>query len=323
MIKNTALARFIRTTAFLLVLIFVLIAASYMLAPKDNTLQSGMNNPNARGFFSEEQNTIDISVIGNSDAYSGFSPMELWNNYGYTSYVSAEGRQSVSQSYSMLKNVLTCQSPKIVMLEADGMFTKENITKTFVNIFYACSGSAFSVFQYHDRWKSVTPAEMLKKPNYTSHCVSKGQMLSNTVKGYNGGEYMRKTDEVAKIPESSIKAFDAFVKLCNNNDITLILFTLPSQNSWNYRKHNAVQRLADENGIDFIDLNIDRENFGFDWKTDTRDKGNHLNTRGARKTTLYLGEYLKNNYALTDRRGDENYKSWDEDYKIYKSKAEI
>ena len=38
-----------------------------------------------------------------------------------------------------------------------------------------------------------------------------------------------------------------------------------------------------------------------------------LNIKGAKKTSAYLGEYLKKEYGLPDRRGTANYKQWDND----------
>lgn len=305
------------------VLLVLIVASSYMLAPKDNTAEGGIANPNANGFFSEPENTIDIAVIGNSDAYSGFSPLELWNGYGYTSYVSAEGRQTVAQSYSQLKNIMKCHTLKLVILETDGFFTKSKLVENTAKLINASMGSSFSVFQYHDRWKKVKPRELLKTPDYTAHCTSKGQWLSNEVKGYTGGEYMVKTEKRAEIPFSTKAPLDMFVKTCRDNGIELIFLELPSQSSWNYKKHNAVKDYADKNGIPFLDLNLDRDSFDFDWKTDTRDGGNHLNNSGARKTTLFIGKKLSENYSLSDHRGDNRFKQWDSDYKEYLEKVKI
>ena len=83
--KNTLSSCVIKSVVFLLILALLLLGLSYMMAPKDNTKASGITNPNANGFYSEPKNSIDIAVVGNSDAYSGFSPMELWNSFGYTS----------------------------------------------------------------------------------------------------------------------------------------------------------------------------------------------------------------------------------------------
>ena len=59
-----------------------------------------------------------------------------------------------------------------------------------------------------------------------------------------------------------------------------------------------------------IDLKIN-------WKKDTKDKGNHLNYRGAKKVTKYLGNYLKKTGLLEDHRKDSKYESWDRAYDIY------
>lgn len=321
--NKTGLKQIIKALSFMCVLLVLIVASSYMLAPKDNTAEGGIVNPNANGFFSEPKDSIDIAVVGNSDAYSGFSPLELWNEYGYTSYVSAEGHQTVAQSYSQLKKIMKCHSVKLIILETDGFFTKSKIVESTAKLINASMGSSFSVFQYHDRWKKVKLRELLKAPDYTAHCTAKGQWLSNEVKGYMGGEYMVKTDKREEIPFSTKTSLDMLVKMCRENEVKLLFLELPSQSSWNYKRHNAVKDYADENGITFLDLNIDRESFGFDWKTDTRDGGNHLNNRGARKTTLFIGKYLNENYSLSDHRGDDRFKQWNSDYKEYLEKVKI
>ena len=236
---------------------------------------------------------------------------------------SAEGHQTVAQSYSQLKKMMKCHSLKLVILETDGFFTKSKLAENAAKVINASAGSAFSVFQYHDRWKRVKPHELLKAPDYTAHCTAKGQWLSNEVKGYNGGEYMVKTEKREEIPLSTKAPLDMLVKTCRNNGIEHLLLELPSQSSWSYKKHNAVKDYADKNSLPFIDLNIDRDSFGFDWKTDTRDGGNHLNNRGARKTTLFIGKYIDENYSLSDHRKDETYKGWDRDYSEYCKKVKI
>ena len=321
--KKQSLINLIKAVSFLAVVTLSLLAVSYMLAPKDNTKESGIQNPNAHGFYSERENSVDVAVIGNSDAYSGFSPMELWNAYGYTSYVSAEGLQAPAASLAMLGRILSCQSPQVVILETDGFFTKTEVSKNVLDCFNAVMGEPFSVFRYHDRRKKVRPGELFKKPYYTAHCVSKGQMLSSTVVPYSGKEYMVETDEEAKLPLSTVIAVDEIRSMCEQRGILLLLVEMPSQSSWNYKKHNAVAAFAEERGLAFLDLNLSREAFDFDWETDSRDGGNHLNTAGAKKATLYLGEYLSELCALSDHRQDADYAPWNADYRAYLIEAKI
>lgn len=57
-----------------------------------------------------------------------------------------------------------------------------------------------------------------------------------------------------------------------------------------------------------------------DWKTDSRDGGNYLNIRGADKISAWLGDYLNQNYELTDHRGSQEYAEWQVDLAKYKKK---
>ena len=79
-----------------------------------------------------------------------------------------------------------------------------------------------------------------------------------------------------------------------------------------YQKHNALQEIAEKNGINFVDLNLELKK-QINCKKDSVDVGDHLNIKGAKKTSAYLGEYLKKEYGLPDRRGTANYKQWDND----------
>ncbi|MDD6489213.1 MAG: SGNH/GDSL hydrolase family protein [Clostridia bacterium] len=318
--------KFIRAVAFFLILVSLLVASGYMLMPKGNSGRDGIINPNARGFYAEPSNSIDVVMIGNSDAYSGFSPLELWHNYGITSYVSGEGRQRMSEAINVLNEVLQFHKPKLVILETDMIFTydKGQYDGVIETIDYAAQG-VLPVLRYHDRWKDVSVQEMFRQPEYKWHSYTKGQFTSNTVRPCDKEEYMIKTDDVRQISFSVRTFLDMFVKTCEDNGIKVLFVQIPSASSWKYEKHNAVQQYADSNGIPFIDYDIDRSQYGIDWETDTRDEGNHLNTRGARKITIHLGQYLKEHYDfLEDRRNDKELaKKWNADYKEYAKKATI
>ena len=75
-----------------------------------------------------------------------------------------------------------------------------------------------------------------------------------------------------------------------------------------------VSDYAKENGIPFLDFNVDQYGTGFDWHTDSRDGGNHLNYSGALKMTKYLGEYLSQNYNFVDKRDNSLFHEWNDAY---------
>ena len=47
--------------------------------------------------------------------------------------------------------------------------------------------------------------------------------------------------------------------------------------------------------------------------TDSRDGGNHLNYSGAKKISVWLGDYLAKDYQLEDHRKDSRYQRWQQD----------
>ena len=76
--------------------------------------------------------------------------------------------------------------------------------------------------------------------------------------------------------------------------------------------HRGIVKLAEENGVDFLDGNNDLEGVGIDWNEDTFDRGDHLNLSGSVKLTEYLAAYLEKECSLTDHRNDPAYQSWEE-----------
>ena len=79
---------------------------------------------------------------------------------------------------------------------------------------------------------------------------------------------------------------------------------------------NRAGVIAEEMGVPYINLMhenlIVADEDCFDWN-------GHLNTEGASKVTAYLGRYLTENYALSDRRGQSGYAHWDENLAPYEA----
>ena len=88
----------------------------------------------------------------------------------------------------------------------------------------------------------------------------------------------------------------------------------PSPANYNKETHRAIQEWADEHGVEFLDLNLNTDEVGIDWATDTNDAGDHMNYEGSMKVSAYMADYLRENYELPDHRGEAGYESWDEDF---------
>ena len=75
--------------------------------------------------------------------------------------------------------------------------------------------------------------------------------------------------------------------------------------------------LYQDNDVLFFDMNYYIDEIGLDWKTDSKDGGNHLNLYGAIKVSDYIAEYIHENLEIPDRRSNKKYKNWNKEYKEY------
>lgn len=299
----------------LFIVIFALIinTLSTIFEPKNNDKASGAHQASAYAIKTEKENTIDTIIIGDSESYSGISPMEIWKEYGYTSYVCGTPSQPLYQSYDLLKKALAKQDPKIVILEANAIFRKKPIKTILVD--YA--EEMVPLIKYHDRWKTLTIDDFTKKKEETWVDDFKGFRYYDDVDPIKPFSYMEKKDKELTIMKRNLIFLDKIKELCEENDIKFMIMSVPSLENWNYDKHATVQKYADENGLEYIDMNLKNDEIKINWMTDTRDKGDHLNYKGAKKASRYLGKCLNETGILESHFDDKKYDHWHQSYKRY------
>lgn len=261
----------------------------------------------------KDNNFVDILVLGDSESYTSVSPMQLWQEQGMTAYVCGEPGQKIYETYNMLKTAFQVQSPKIVLMETNLMFRNPGPVADIQNVSEESSKQGLSGISFHNFWRNIFSG---KKPGEEAY---KGFVLRGGVTPFDSGDYMKETKEVQKIPEGVRIYMKEIQRMCREKNATLVLMSAPSPKNYNFKKHNAVAQYAEDNGLTYFDLNLHAQELGMDWKTDSYDKGDHLNLNGARKVTTWVGKYLKENYELTDHRGDQNFKSWDNEIEKYES----
>lgn len=307
----------IKPLIFIFIFLIILGIVSPIFIPKNNSQEAGMHTPTAYGFLGEKPNTIDVLAIGDSESYSAISPMEIYQNYGYTSYVCGTPRQKLYQSYDFLKKALEKHKIKVVFLETNAIFRKINPW----DYLQFKSQEFFPILEYHNRWKTLNEND-LKEPNYTWTHFSKGYRFNTkTSSATINKNYMQEKNETRNIRKVNYYFLNKIKFLCDENNIKLVFVSTPSLKNWNYEKHNGVQRYADENKIEYIDMNLLSQDIPINWKKETRDKGDHLNYKGALKVSHYLGQYLKGLNIVKDHRNDQKYISWNKDLNLYKDKV--
>lgn len=288
-------------------------------------------------FYEEKKNSIDVIFLGSSHTYCGFSPMELWNSYGISSYNLGTSAQSMACSYYLLKEAIRTQSPEAVVLDIYSIQYKKyfyneaflhsaidfiplNSTKLELYQDLLCKTMSqeqaleylFPIMKYHGRWNELNSRDFTLGDGY-----DKGSWMRYDIDPREEPEY---TTETAKIFKGGVAYFDKIVQLCEENDVELVLCLLPMSEGKNYKKYvkraNSLIQHAEEKGLQTVNFELLREEINLDYSSDF-DNSTHLNINGAVKVTRYIGEYLTTKYQITDHRGEEAYSSWNDDYQNY------
>lgn len=303
---------------FAVFLIAILLAASFVFMPKNNMSEFGMEEAQANGILGEKENTIDVLVLGDSESYSAITPMQIWKDAGYTAYVCGTSAQPLNYTSVLLHRAFEKQQPKVVILETNAIYRKISSNQAVGTEL----ANYFSVFQYHNRWKSLGLHDFTGKAKFTWTDDYKGYRYRTKVDPARQKEYMKPTDKVAEIPALNIQYVREIKQFCDENGSRLVLVSTPSTVNWNFQRHNGIQKLANDIGCEYIDLNLMNDRIQIDWSKDTRDKGDHLNHFGAVKVSRFLSEYLKETGLLTDHREDPAYAKWNDSLKKYETVVE-
>ena len=342
--KKIYLKRLLEFAGFFIILFFSLVILGKLFTPKWIKKKDNYEKYLIDSFYREEKNSIDLIFLGNSDSYYGIYPMELYKDYGITSFVYAKPGGRVWIDYYNLKNVLLSQKPKYLFYSVDDVFSVKpsrngDVMKSIlgmepsINKLNAIMDNnvqkklalkltyVFPVIRFHSRYNELN-SDDFKYTFGKAYSPTKGVVVSDDVRPYKYGNYMNKRRKVELIPETNRKYLDKIVDICNKNNIKLVFYELPSADSWGYKRHEEVKKYATEKNIPFIDMNVGIDKVDINWNVDSRDGGDHLNVLGALKTTKYIGEYIKNNLDLEDHRNDKRYERWDTDYIEYQKMKE-
>lgn len=303
--------------AFFVILFFLfgllsLITESSMLS-SDNIVPS--RDKNMYRVRREPADSLDVIIVGDSLSYSSISPLQLWKEHGFTSYVCGQWSQKIIETEDMLKTVLRTQKPRVVILETNVLFRARMNARHLNDGIETGLKYYVPVFRGHDIWKSLVMKKDCKQENY------KGFVFRCDVKPYENGDYMKKNKKKVKLQDTILTHMDNIISLCKESGAELILLGTPSPVNYSYARNTAVSEYAKEKSLVWLDMNLLLKEIGINWRTDSLDEGDHLNFSGAEKVTKYLGRYLAEKYKLPDHRGDPAYASWAKESLVYEEKA--
>ena len=264
----------------------------------------------------EPPGEIDVFNVGDSLSTSALAPLELFRDYGITSFNCGQDLQKPIESYFALKTALRDQPVKVLLYESHNLFENEDTLDYYQSRLAEFLRYEFPVLRYHYVWLKWFKRKGIRK-------YFKGFLVNDGLDPYSGEEYYDwDSKKMAGIPEVNREAFEKVLALCQKRSVRLVLYSAVSPVCYDITMHNRLAAVAKKYGIDYIDANYDRDKIQMDWNKDTHDQGDHLNIHGSRKMTTYLGDYLKENCDLPDHRGDPAYQSWSDLWTPYEENIE-
>lgn len=289
--------------------------------------------------FEREKLNNDVLFVGSSVVYSGVNPIVLWERYGMASFDRSTSSQPTWTSYYLIKDAIESTDPKFIALEVSFMryeddyaeepsnrkaFDGMRISRTKFDAIEAAKSPdeeaidyAVPIFRFHSRWQYLK-AEDWKYLYYKPTVSYNGYLYSDAVDPANDDYFPGNLFEV-RLSDRNAEYLEKTIQLCQENGIQLLLFKTPSYlPKWDENYDGDIRFIADKYNVDYVDFDKETEAIGLDYTTDTPDKGGHLNASGAEKFSAYLGAYIKENYDVTDHRGDSAYeKVWQEKCKRF------
>ena len=194
---RSCIKHILHVTAFLLVLAMAVFLAGHYLMPHSNRYLSGYT---AGGILGEDFDTIDVLVMGDSNAAQGISPMQWYCDSGITGYTYASGWLSVYNIYYRLRSIYEEQTPKVVILCTDVVYSRMGDETELQAAIGDITDELIPLVRFHDNWKDLTLQNLFEEHDYSWRDTNKGFTPITTVGASTRGDYMYNDGSREPIP---------------------------------------------------------------------------------------------------------------------------
>ncbi len=280
--------------------------------------------------FFQTDKEFDVLFVGSSHVINGVSPLDLFRDYGISSFNLSMHGNYVKSGYFLLKAALERLEkegrhlPEMVVLDVyadgEGIGNLHNAWDSF-----ALSGTKKEMIRelaeeknnmelmmpfslYHSRWSELKKNDF--EPNIN---LLYGVELRYGVT-YPGKEIVTDAKDKKPIEEEKLSYVNKIKTLCESYGIALVLIHIPYSYSPDWqREANSFYEYANENHLCFV--NYMNEEMGLDFDIDFFDQG-HLNPVGMRQMTREMGELL-GSLGVKDRRQEPVAEAWKKEYEEF------
>lgn len=315
---------------FAVIITALTIGASFFLRVPEARDTTGMY-----GFYLEEENSLDVVLIGPSPVYTDFYSPLAYEQEGFTSYnVSVSGM--CGETYpSAIRETLQTQDPQLFVVELsafcygtgedypalhrwlDSIRKGENRDQTIEELVPEEEKRSYQIpfYKYHSNWpnadlclKSLTDQWAQKKRGYS---VSKNSKMYTNIDQGEPEEYLY------DYTEAGLKALEDFLAFLDENQIKNVLFVRFPYKAEIQDGDRYLEgiRMILEKGYDVLDYcgkttNVHKEDLQLNFQKDFYDR-EHLTVFGTEKLTRNLAAYIDQNYVIQKDHSGQTKEQWD------------
>jgi hypothetical protein len=303
-----------------------------------------MNTINEYNSLINEDKEIDVAIYGSSHAYCSYNPRVIDSITKTRSFNFGNDSQRLAVSNFVMKETLKKISPKLVVLDvyipsiknpegAKALGFQKSSYYYFQNFSPNKISSVFKVFPVKETPEVLFPV-FRKKDLVSNFNSSRKNYYTKAAKakeyrGFVGFDLEMKPmkplsqEKLLSLINKNKTLYDgftqeeeesiiSFIEKVKNKGSNLLIVVAPYYAAFAGEKHahfhNYMKTISDKYKIDFLDINLVWNEIGLDYK-DFKDKS-HLGTKGAKKVSKYLANYINTNYELPSR---ENELAWVEE----------
>lgn len=310
----------------------LIIVFSMMLTSVSKIVKYKYSDEKYRIFY-DNPTDFDVLFFGASVVHYSEYPMQLWHDYGITSYNMGNDSERLSMTYYNILNALDYANPKLIVVDLasvgwagtnrdntikdhyylDAVPLSKNKLKEIHEIFEGAEQLEyiFPFILYHSRWDELKADDFRNDKRDIKYGAIRtsdsSPFPSPSPDNYNESrvsDVYLETDNIARI-----------IDLCESRGVEVIFTYLPTAlRGGDQINREALAEIMKGFDVDYYDL---LQAGIVDWNCDSFD-GMHLNYYGGRKLTNCIGTLLNYKYQIPDRRDDSSLNErWNQDYLEY------
>ena len=337
-----------RIVAIVLIVALVVCGVSRITERKDSARKYGD--------FIEHADEVDVLFLGSSHMMNAVDPVQLYNDTGITAYNFGKPGGMLPESYWTLKLARQYANPKCVVIDLwsldrdykyvdimDGdaetarsamsflhtnldawplTTTKVDAVFDLLSTFDARIEYLFKFSFYHSRWNSLNKDDFImdneksEDETYLLGAEARREIFINH-------NLYEPEDKSGMLDEGtlSIVYLKKMIEECQADNIDVVLTFMPMGGSYfqDFQAVNYGHAIAEEYGIEFIDMLDQQSQTIIDYESDMSDDS-HVNEFGMSKITAHIGNILSGYTSLKDHRQDQGYEMYERAVAIWQQR---